>query len=87
MSTRFRVYVRREAFDREMAVRNISQNGLAGAMGVSSGYMSQLLSGKRSPSPVIRQRLQQFLQIDEFDAIFRIEGKDPMNGRVDDAHV
>ena len=70
---RLRVFVREDRLAREMVRRNISQNGLARAVHVTSGYMSQLFRGDRSPSPELRERLQQFLHIDDFDRLFRID--------------
>jgi transcriptional regulator with XRE-family HTH domain len=75
-SKRLRVFVRQDRIAREMVRRNMSQNGLARAMHVSPGYMSQLLRGARSPSPDLRERLQQFLHMDDFDRLFRIESND-----------
>ena len=72
-SKRLKVFVRQDRMAREMARRNMSQNGLARATHVSSGYMSQLLRGVRSPSPDLRERLQQFLRMDDFDLLFRID--------------
>lgn len=72
-SKRLKVFVRQDRIAREMARRNMSQNGLARAIHVSSGYMSQLLRGVRSPSPDLRERLQQFLRMDDFDLLFRID--------------
>ena len=73
-SKRVRVFIRQDLLLREMARKNISQNGLARALRVTSGYMSQLLRGVRSPSPELRDRLQVFLKIDDFDQLFRITG-------------
>lgn len=49
--------------------RNITQNNLASRLGISSGYCSQLLSGRRCPSPSLRARLMHELKTD-FDALF-----------------
>lgn len=73
MSTRIKVYVRTDHLQIEMARRNISQNGLARAMKVSSGYMSQIFRRQRCPSPELRTRMQDFLNITDFDAIFQLE--------------
>lgn len=40
-----------------LAERNLSQRWLARKTGLSSGYVCQLLSGKRCPGPDVRQRL------------------------------
>ena len=52
---------------------NISQNDLARRIGVTSGYFSLLVNGKRCPSPRTRQRLQEVLGNAEFDDLFILE--------------
>ena len=56
--------------------RGISQNELARLVGTSSGYMSDLVSGKRSPSPHMRRLLQQVLGVTDFDDMFIIRRVD-----------
>ena len=51
--------------------RDISQNELARLAGISPGYLSQLMSGARSPSPPVRRRLLRVLGLD-FDDLFTI---------------
>jgi transcriptional regulator with XRE-family HTH domain len=51
--------------------RNLSQNGLAVRLGISSGYCSQLLSGLRYPSPLMRKRLLKVLA-EDFDTLFEM---------------
>lgn len=53
--------------------RDISQNELARRSGISPGYLSQLMSGARGPSPVVRRRLQRVLGLSDFDDLFVIE--------------
>ena len=53
--------------------RDISQNELARLVGISSGYLSQLLSGKAYPSPQVRRRFQQVLGVTDFDDLFTID--------------
>lgn len=55
-----------------MARQNISQNELAKKLGITSGYMSQLVCGTRYPSPKVRQRILDVLDMD-FDDVFLIE--------------
>lgn len=55
-----------------LARKSLSQNWLAAKLGVSSGYMSQLLSGKRSPSPKVRRRILEYLPDKEFEELFDI---------------
>lgn len=56
-----------------IARRNMSQNMLAIRAGISSSYVSQIISGTRYPSPEVRQKLQDVLQPLNFDDIFIIE--------------
>ena len=51
---------------------NMSQNRLADLSGLTSGYLSMLLTGKRSASPDARRRIQQVLGAD-FNVIFEME--------------
>ena len=55
----------------------MSQNELARQCGLSSGYLSQLMNGRHSPSPYARRRLQQVLGVSEFDRLFIIETAGP----------
>ena len=52
---------------------NVSQNELAQAVGTTSGYLSQLISGKRYPSPRTRRRLQAALGVARFEDLFIVE--------------
>ncbi|WP_059280089.1 helix-turn-helix domain-containing protein [Dehalococcoides mccartyi] len=68
-----RVRMNQVAVLRAMAKRNMSQNMLAIRAGLSSGYISQIMCGTRTPSPAVRQKLQDVLQPLTFDDIFIIE--------------
>lgn len=61
---------------------NISQNELARLCRLSSGYMSQLMGGTRSPSAQVRRDIQEALGVTAFDELFIIERLDdpPCNG-------
>ena len=54
--------------------RGISQNELARRTGISSGYLSQLMSGSAHPSPEVRQRLLRVFGTADFDDLFTITG-------------
>ena len=54
---------------------NMTKNELAKRCGLATGYLSQLLNGKRNPSPATRQSLQEVLGA-EFDELFIVEGAD-----------
>ena len=52
---------------------NMSQGELARRSGISSSYLSQLLTGQRCPSPKVRERLMAALGVRRFDDLFVIE--------------
>ena len=49
---------------------NLSQNALAQKLKISSGYMSQLMSGKRFAGAKIRRRIQDAFPRFGFDDLF-----------------
>ena len=71
-----RVKLRQERVWDLLNRRNMSQNELARLARISSGYLSQLISGKKSPSPAVRRRLQAALGVSEFDDLFLQEKPD-----------
>ena len=67
-----RVRIRTKEVYGRLEQLNMSQNRLADLTGLTSGYISMLLTGKRSASPDARRRIQQALGVD-FNAIFEME--------------
>ena len=67
-----KVALKANAIREVMAKKNQSQNGLAGRIGSSSGYMSQLMNGTRHPSPELRKKIMTALKVANFDDIFEI---------------
>jgi len=61
-----------KALEIAIAKNNYSQNKLAELMGVSSGYLSQIVRHTRNASPRIRQKMQDILGL-SFDELFIIE--------------
>ena len=53
--------------------RNMTQNDLARQAKITSGHLSQLLKGDRSPTPGVRKKLMDALDPVEFDDIFEIQ--------------
>lgn len=51
--------------------RGLSQRSLARRLGISSGYMSQLETGQRNPSPRMAKNICELLNV-EFDELFDI---------------
>ena len=68
-----KVRLNQTAVLRAIARRNMSQNMLAIRVGISSGYISQLMCGTRYPSPEVREKFQGVLNPLAFDDIFIIE--------------
>ena len=50
--------------------QNLAQNELAKRLGISSGYMAQLISGSRSPSPKLRRKMLDVLSPLSFGELF-----------------
>lgn len=51
----------------------MSQNQLARTLGITSGYLSQLMTGTRCPSAEMRMHLQDVLGASDFDDLFVLE--------------
>ena len=65
------VEVKALALRERMARLSLSQNGLARRLGVTSGHLSLILSGRRRPSPELRARMLSVLDV-SFDALFYV---------------
>ena len=55
---------------------HMTQNGLARLVGISPGYLSRLIHGRRHPSPSIRRRLIEALNCTEFEELFAMVSHD-----------
>jgi len=55
--------------------QNLAQNELAKRLGISSGYMAQLINGSRSPSPKLRRKMLDVLSPLSFEEIFLISNR------------
>jgi transcriptional regulator with XRE-family HTH domain len=71
-----RVRLNKKAILLAITRRNMSQNMLAAKAGITSGYISQIMCGDRSPSAETRQKLMEVLSPMTFDDIFTIEDCD-----------
>ncbi len=68
-----RVRLRHHVLARRLARSRLSQNNWARRLGLSRGYLSDLVNGKRRyPSAAVRRRLLEALDL-EFDELFRLE--------------
>lgn len=70
---RMRARLKREIVEVYLLRRNLSQNWLARRLDISSGYISQLLTGRRSPSPRLRARIMEYFKDHDFDDLFEIQ--------------
>ena len=52
--------------------KNLAQNELARKLGITSGYLAQLIGGSRSPSPALRRKMLSVLSPISFDELFVI---------------
>ena len=59
---------------------DISQNELARQCPITSGHLSHLMNGRRSPSPRVRRRLMEVLGVDDFRRLFLIVPVDDGDG-------
>ena len=71
--TRLSVTLRPDPVWAFLEERDISQNELARRVGISSGHISQLMSGSAHPSPELRRRLLRVLGVSDFDDLFTID--------------
>ena len=70
-----KVKIKRETIEIVLAKKNISQNKLALELGISNGYMSQLLNGTRFPSPKLRDKILKSLKGHSFEDLFLMDLK------------
>ena len=68
-----KVRLNRDMVDILLVRRNITQNALARRLGLSSGYMAQLMNGVRYPGPRLRRRMLDLLFPLTFDDLFIVE--------------
>jgi len=71
-----KVMVRQREVEHFLTKRNLSRNAFAGRLGISSGYMSQLMRGNRFPSAELRAKILRSLKNVTFDDIFEIVDAD-----------
>lgn len=55
-----------------LGVNCMTHKAFAEGLGVSPSYLSQLISGKRSPSLPLRKKFMEVLKCDRFDDLFVI---------------
>ena len=75
-----RVFLRTTVIWELLDKLDISQNELARRCGISRGYMSQLMRWERSPSPMLRRRLQEVLGVDDFHVLFIVIEPEEQDG-------
>ncbi|MDP3024365.1 MAG: helix-turn-helix transcriptional regulator [candidate division Zixibacteria bacterium] len=67
-----KVKLKKDKIVAHLAKKNLSQNWLANKLEMSSAYISQLLNGKRMPSPEMRKRFLNYFEHLTFDELFEI---------------
>ncbi|MFH0703204.1 MAG: helix-turn-helix transcriptional regulator [bacterium] len=68
-----KISLRKKRIKYYLALKNKSQNWLAGRLGISKSYLSQLLSSKRKPSPELRTFIMDFFPEASYQDLFEIE--------------
>lgn len=68
-----RTRLRAEVVWEHLTRHNLSQNAFAQRLDIDPGYFSQMMNGRRFPSPPMRARLMAGLGITEFDDLFVME--------------
>ena len=70
------VLLKTEALWERLSRASRSQNWLACELGISKGYLSDLLNKGRAPSGRIRRRMKTVLGVDDFHELFELERPD-----------
>ncbi len=68
-----RTRIRAEVVWEYLTRHNLSQSAFARRLGIDPGYFSQMMNGRRFPSPEMRARLMAGLGITAFDELFVME--------------
>ena len=74
---RRRIVVNADALWECLRRQHLSHGKFAKKVGISAGYLSQLIGGDRSPSPAVTRRMLEVLNV-EFDRIFRFSPDAPI---------
>ena len=73
----YRVRINSKTLWDAIARHNMSQNEFARRLGITSGYMSQLVCGTRCPSPRLRRKMLEHLNPLNFEELFIVvDGND-----------
>ena len=67
---RLKVKLKPEAVWELLNRLNLNQNDLARLAGITSGYLSLLMGGRRCPSGDVRRRLMEALGVTRFEDLF-----------------
>ena len=70
-----KVRLRAQSIRHILAKKNMTQNWLAQRIATSSGYMSQMMTGIRNPSPRMREKMIAALKDYQFDDLFTLRSK------------
>ena len=72
MRTSIKCKLKQKEFKKYMAKYNKSQNDLAIILGISSAFMSQIITGKRNIGPYKRQQIMDEFMIDDWNKLFEV---------------
>lgn len=67
---RLKVKLKADAAWERLNRLHMTQNDLARSAGITSGYLSLLIGGRRCPSPDVRRSLMEALGVTRFDDLF-----------------
>lgn len=56
-----------------LARHNRTQQWLAQRLETTNSYLSQLMTGKRRPSAMMREKIMEALEVREFDEVFVVQ--------------
>ena len=65
-----KVFLDRGKLKKLLDTNNLSYKMFAENVGISDSYFSQLLHGKRSPSPKLRKKFEEVLKVNRFSDLF-----------------
>ena len=68
-----KIFLKSNFIRRKLIRKCKSQNWLAYRMGISSGYISQLMDGSRNPSPAMCERFLKVFSECAFEQLFSIK--------------
>lgn len=69
-----KVTVRKEVLEKKLIIMNKTLGWLSRQMDTDQSYLTKILKGDRHPSPLIRQKMMDALEIKKWNELFVIKG-------------